>query len=68
MKQGTRVRMTDVGGQPITGTVIASAPTHETRTLNPAESEAIQTVLVRWDEAHLGTERVAVLGLEVIDS
>jgi hypothetical protein len=60
--------MTDVGGMPIMGTVIASAPTHETGTLNPAENEAIQTVLVRWDEPHLGTTRVPVVGLEVIDS
>ena len=59
--------MTDVGGQQITGTVVASAPTHETRTMNPAESEAIETVLVRWDEPHLGTNRVPAAGLEVID-
>lgn len=56
----------DVGGMPITGTVVGSAPTRETRTLNPAESEAIATVLVRWDEPHLGTDRVPVVGLEVI--
>jgi hypothetical protein len=35
--------------------------------LNPAESEAIETVVVRWDEPHLGTDTVAAAGLEVID-
>jgi len=67
VKQGTRVRSMDVGGQSITGMVVASAPTHETRTMNPSESEAIPTVLVRWDEPHLGTDRVPVAALEVID-
>jgi hypothetical protein len=55
-----------VGGQPMIGTVMASAPTHRTNTLDPAESEAIETVIVQWDEPHLGTNRVPVAGLEVI--
>jgi hypothetical protein len=59
--------MMDVGGAPITGMVMASAPTHKTSTMDPAESEAIETVLVRWDEPHLGTNRVPVAGLQVID-
>jgi hypothetical protein len=67
VKQGTRVRTMGVGAQPITGTVMASAPTHRTNTLDHAESEAIETVMVRWDEPHLGTDRVPVVGLEVID-
>lgn len=67
MKPGSRVRMTDVGGQQITGTVVGAGPTEQVPTLNPAESEAIETIVVRWDQPHLGTDTVAAAGLEVID-
>ncbi len=67
MKPGTRVRMTNVGGQQITGTVIQVGPSHEVQTMNPVESESIATAVVRWDEPHLGTDTVAAAGLEVID-
>jgi hypothetical protein len=67
MKSGTRVRMTDVGGQQITGTVVGAGPTQQVQTMNPAESEAIETVVVRWDQPHLGTDTVAAAGLKVID-
>jgi hypothetical protein len=59
--------MMDVGGTPITGTVIGPGPTHKTSTMDPAQSESIETVQVRWDEPHLGTDPVPVAGLEVID-
>jgi hypothetical protein len=67
VKPGTRVRTNDVGGQRITGTVVRVGPSHLVQTLNPAESEAIETVAVQWDEPHLGTDTVAAAGLEVVE-
>ncbi len=67
MQPGTRVRTTDAGGQQITGTVVGAGPTQQVQTMNPAESEAIGTVVVRWDQPHLGTDTVAAAGLEAID-
>ncbi len=58
--------MMGVGGQPITGTVVGIGPTRETRTMDPIQSEAIATVLVKWDDPALGTDRVAAAGLEVL--
>jgi hypothetical protein len=67
MKPGTRVRVTDVGGQQITGKVIQVGASHEVQMMKPVESESIATAVVRWDEPHFGTDTVAAAGLEVID-
>ena len=67
MKRGTRVRMRDVGGQFITGTVRGPGPTTKIRPMNPAESEDIPTVVVDWDEPAYGSDPVVAAGLEVIE-
>ncbi len=58
----------DIGGVWITGTVQGPGPTTEIRPMNPAESEDIETVVVKWDEPHRGSDTVALAALEPLDA
>jgi hypothetical protein len=67
MQAGTRVRMRDVGGSRITGTVRGPGRTTEIRPLDSAGDEDIPTAIVDWDDPERGSDTVAIAGLEIID-
>ena len=68
MKPGTRVRMRNVGGEWIEGTVLGPGPTSKVRPLDAALDEDIETAEVEWDDPVLGVDTVATQGLEALPS
>ena len=58
--------MRNIGGQWITGTIRGPGRSAKIRPLDPGLDEDIETVEVAWDDPALGTDVVAVQGLEAL--